>query len=106
MKLLNNLYKILEQSDDLVCIQLSHKSHPVFKAHFPDNPILPGFLQIDILAEILGHKIKLISKAKYISLIKPDDIIEYNIKKLKDHRFKVIIKNNDKKKISEIIYEI
>lgn len=106
MKLLNNLYKILEQKDDLVCVQLTDKSHPVFKAHFPDNPILPGFLQIDIISQILEHKIKLISKAKYISLIKPDDIIEYNIKKLKEHRFKVIIKNKDNKKISEIIYEI
>ena len=104
MNLSNKLYKILSTSEDKSIIQLSSKNHPVFKAHFPDNEILPGFLQIDIIADILKHKIISIKKAKFLSLIFPEDIIEYNISTNDNKKYKIIIKKCDKK-ISEIIYE-
>ncbi|MBU3014486.1 hypothetical protein KO488_06920 [Poseidonibacter lekithochrous] len=104
MKSINNLYKILNKDNFNCSIKLSSKDHPVFKAHFPDNEILPGFLQIDIIAQIFNHRIISIKKAKFISLILPQDVIDYNIKALDDNKFKIIIKKHEKK-ISEIIYE-
>lgn len=38
-------------------VALSGANHPVFKAHFKGNPLLPAFLQIDIFAELLEKKI-------------------------------------------------
>lgn len=104
MKLVDNLYKILSKDTFNCSIKLSAKNHPVFKAHFPGNEILPGFLQIDIIAQIFNHKITTINKAKFISLILPNDIINCNIKPLNNNKFKIIIIKCDKK-ISEIIYE-
>ena len=104
MNLSNNLYQIISKNDNKCIIKLCSKNHPVFKAHFPGNEILPGFLQIDIIADIFKHKIISIKKAKFISLILPDDIIEYNISTNDDKKYKIMIKKCDKK-ISEIIYE-
>ncbi|MAD41098.1 MAG: hypothetical protein CL623_01730 [Arcobacter sp.] len=104
MNLNNKLYKILSKNENKCVIKLSAKNHPVFKAHFPDNEILPGFLQIDIIAEIFTHQIISIKKAKFISLILPNDIIEYNITSNSNNKYKIIINKSDKK-VSEIIYE-
>jgi len=102
--LTNNLYTILLSDENIVKIQLTNKEHPIFKAHFPNNPILPGFLQIDIIAEILCDKLKKINRCKFIAHILPNDIIDYQIT-VKDTNKKQIkiIKNN--KKISEFTYE-
>jgi 3-hydroxyacyl-[acyl-carrier-protein] dehydratase len=104
MKLLKDLFEILEKSENYYKIELASKEHPVFKAHFPDNEILPGFMQIEIIAQILNHKISAISKAKFLSIIKPADIIEYYISNINNKKYKVIIKSENKK-ISEITYE-
>ena len=104
MNLINDLFEVIEKSENCYKIKLSSKEHPVFKAHFPDNEILPGFIQIDIIAKILNHRITNISKAKFLSIIKPQDIIEYHISNINETKYKVIIKNENKK-ISEITYE-
>lgn len=101
--LLNNLYAVIEASSSKITVKLSCKNHPVFKAHFPKSPILPGFLQIDIISKILDDKISNIKYSKFINLIYPDDIIVYNIKTLNNQKTIIIQKNN--KKISEIRYE-
>ena len=74
-------------------ILLTNKSHPFFKAHFPKNEILAGFLQIDIIADVLKHSVKKINKAKFLSIIKPDDIIKYCISSKDNISYKIIIKN-------------
>lgn len=105
MKLFKNLFEVLEKSENYYKVKLANKEHPVFKAHFPQNEILPGFMQIDIISDILNHKIITISKAKFISIIKPEDIIEYYITCVNASKYKIIIKSENKK-ISEITYEI
>ncbi len=105
MTLINNLFKILKKEENYYLIQLANKEHQVFKAHFKDNEILPGFLQIDIIADLNSHEIISIIKAKFIKILKPDDIISYNISSKDQKRFKVIIKK-ETSKVSEIIYEI
>lgn len=57
-------------------IQLD-ESHPVFKGHFPGNPVLPGVCALQILKEILSaslHKCLQISIAcdiKFLQMIDP-----------------------------------
>ena len=105
MKLFKNLFEVLEKSENYYKVKLAKKEHPIFKAHFPENEILPGFIQIDIISDILNHEISSISKAKFLSIIKPEEIIEYYITCVNVSKYKIIIKNENKK-ISEIIYEI
>lgn len=97
------LYAVIEQTNDVVQIQLADKTHPIFLAHFPSHPILPGFLQIDIIAEILNDDIREIISSKFISHICPNDIVSYEIKRKEKRKLIKIINNN--KKISEFKYE-
>ena len=73
------LYNVISQSDERVEIELTDASHPIFKAHFEEMPLLPGFLQIDIVAEILGKEIDAITSAKFVQKILPDERLTYTI---------------------------
>jgi 3-hydroxyacyl-[acyl-carrier-protein] dehydratase len=75
----NGLYSVLNQSDEVVVIKLDNASHPVFKAHFEGMPILPGFLQIDIVTEILGEEIDAIASAKFLQKVLPEETLTYTI---------------------------
>jgi 3-hydroxyacyl-[acyl-carrier-protein] dehydratase len=101
--LLNGLFEIINKNNNNLSfkIKLSDESHPIFKAHFPNNPILPGFIQIDISKHLFNLNIIKIKKAKFLSLVKPNDIIDIdsNIDKKK-----ILISKNSKK-VSEFIYE-
>lgn len=104
MNLLNGLFNVFKKSDDLYLVKLSNSAHPIFKAHFPNNPILPGFIQIDLICNILKHTIVKLIKVKFFSTINPEDEIYCYIKYLSDNRYKVVIKRENLK-LSEIIYE-
>ena len=101
--LIENLYHIIEQNEESIQIKLAQSSHPIFKAHFPGNPILPGFTQIEIIAQILNDDIVSIKYSKFLSHILPGDTIIYSIKKEDKRRRIKILK--DSKKMSEIAYE-
>ncbi len=89
--LLDGLYRIVNQSDTQIDIELSDASHPVFKAHFENSPLLPGFLQLDIIAEILNKEIDTISNAKFMKPILPKMQISYVISETKrGERIKII----------------
>lgn len=105
MYLLNTLFEILKKENDYYVLKVASKEHDIFKAHFPDNEILPGFIQIEIISSLMNHEIISIKKAKFISLVKPNDIISYDISTKDNIKYKVVIKKDDKK-VSEIIYEI
>ena len=75
----NELYTVNSQSDECVELTLADAAHPIFKAHFEGMPLLPGFLQIDIIAEILGKEIDAISSAKFLQKVLPDESLTYNI---------------------------
>lgn len=77
--LTSKLYKVLSQSDECVEIVLSDASHPVFKAHFEGMPLLPGFLQIDIISEILNVEVEAITSAKFVQKVLPEERLLYMI---------------------------
>ena len=101
--LIENLYQVIEQNEERVCIKLAPSNHPIFKAHFPGNPILPGFIQIKIIAQILNDDIVSIKYSKFLSHILPGDTIIYSVKSEDKKRRVKILK--DSKKVSEIAYE-
>jgi 3-hydroxyacyl-[acyl-carrier-protein] dehydratase len=88
--LLNNFYKIIEQVE--ICesnvavdepvkkFRFSIKlnpDHPVYKGHFPGNPVVPGVCQVQIIKELTSAVLKkdlVIHKSdniKFISMIIP-----------------------------------
>ena len=103
MPLLDNLYTILEQSNEKIVVQLCDETHPIFKAHFPQYPILPGFILIDMIAEILNDKVVHIKQSKFIAQLLPDDVISCHIDTKGQQRNIKIFKN--KQKVSQISYE-
>ncbi len=101
--MIENLYHIMEQNEESIKIKLAESNHPIFKAHFPGNPILPGFTQIEIIAQMLNDDIISIKYSKFLSHILPGDTITYSINKEdKKRRIKIL---RDSKKVSEIAYE-
>ena len=97
------LYTSIVKDNGNIIIHLSGKSHPLFEAHFPKYPILPGFALIDILAESLHDEVATIHKSKFIKNIFPNDILECEVSsKAKKRIIKVF---RDKKKVSEVLYE-
>ncbi len=58
--------------------------HTGFHGHFPGNAVLPGFLHIELVLDILRYYFKevelvAVRSAKYILPILPDQIVEVNI---------------------------
>lgn len=97
---MKNLYEFSflkkEENSSEIEIIFANKEHEVFQAHFPENHLLPGFLQIDIIADILSKEVILIKKAKFIQAILPNDVIIFHIQN-KENTIKVIAKKDDKK---------
>jgi len=102
--LLKDLFTIISETPTTVTVRFTSEDHPIFQAHFPNYPILPGFLQIDVILNILDIEIKGIKYAKFIDHISPNDLVRYELKN-KDG-FSIVKIFKDTKKISEIKYEI
>lgn len=90
--LTDDLYSVEFKDDNKAIIKLSDSNHPVFKAHFPTNPILPGFINFDIISELFNLEITKIKKAKFIKIIKPNQILTYE---KKGNNFKVFCENEN-----------
>jgi len=104
--LLENLFTILKKTDEQVVIKLCDENHPIFKAHFQNYPILPGFLLLEIIANILNIRIQKVHSGKFISHTLPLDTIIYNIKKdEKKTKIKIVKDDEKNSKIAEITYE-
>jgi len=73
------LYSVIRQSEEEVVVVLSDASHKIFKAHFEGMPLLPGFLQIDIIAEVLEKEILAITSAKFVQKLLPNETLVYRV---------------------------
>jgi len=73
----DGLYSIVSKAENEIVIKLSDENHPIFKAHFPNNPILPGFVHFEIVSDIFDLEINSIKKAKYSVMVKPDEELKY-----------------------------
>ena len=61
------------QDEVQALVVLADEAHPVFNAHFEGNPLLPAFLQVDMVAKIFGLQVKGISRSKFMEPLKPSD---------------------------------
>jgi len=90
--LIKNLYCLEFKSDTRAIVKLANENHTVFKAHFPSNPILPGFVNFDIVADVFDLKIKTIKKAKFLKTVKPNQTLIYE---RDGNKFKVLCENEE-----------
>ncbi|MFT5835702.1 MAG: 3-hydroxyacyl-[acyl-carrier-protein] dehydratase [Sulfurimonas sp.] len=80
------LYNIDFKDDNTAIITLCDENHPIFKAHFPSQPILPGFIHFEIISDIFELDITTIKKAKFTKVISPSQTIKYE---KNNNKFKV-----------------
>ncbi len=88
--LLDGLYEVLEKSQNKVVVKLNNKNHPIFKAHFPTQPILPGFTYFDIASQIFDINITNIKKSKFLKPALPDQILVFE---RSNNKFKILSNN-------------
>lgn len=101
--MLKGFYTVLSKTDTSCIIQFTHAEHEIFLAHFPTNPIVPGFALIDTLSEVFQDEIVQIKKSKFIAHILPNDIIHCFVTHKQKEKHIVLTKNE--KKVSEVRYE-
>ena len=72
---LNTLQQIA--ANTYLCTLTLNAEHPIFKGHFPNNPVTPGVCMMQIIKnlteEITGHKLFLAktTNVKFMALINP-----------------------------------
>ena len=74
---LDGLYSVENSSETEATVILSDESHPVFKAHFPSQPILPGFVHLEIISDVFNLEISGVKKAKYMNIVLPTQTLHY-----------------------------
>ena len=91
--------KIIEVDSDNSAIGVKNVSfnEPMFQGHFPGNPVFPGVLIIEGMAQTAGaiaiaadktagqHLVYMVTvdKCKFRKPARPGDVIEYHIKKIR-----------------------
>lgn len=81
--LLNNFFDILEESqtgeEGLVTKVKFRKDHPIFKGHFPSNPVVPGVCLIQIIKELVEKnqnkdlRLTRADNVKFLNMVNPEE---------------------------------
>jgi len=101
--LLNNFYKaqqISSQSDnEIIAKIILNPEHDIYKGHFPNNPVVPGVISIQIVNEILSEHLEkkiMTSSAKSIKFpaminpnVNPQLFVKIKYTKNEDNSYKV-----------------
>lgn len=82
IKLKDEFYKVLEfkkmSENQILAVIEINRDHDIYKGHFPNQPIVPGVCQIQIVKELLeelvGKKLQMThgDNIKFTSMIIPD----------------------------------
>ena len=89
--LLDDLYTVLSADENSAEVLLSDEKHAVFKAHFPQKPILPGFVHLEIISDVFNLEILGVKKAKYSEIVYPSQTLQY-----RKNSKKIVVTCNDK----------
>lgn len=95
------LYEVTERTQERVQVRFTDRTHEVFQAHFPQRPLLPGFLQVDVFAEALGVNVREISSAKFMKIISPEELVTCRYK-ISDNKLRLELFNEKEELISDI----
>jgi 3-hydroxyacyl-[acyl-carrier-protein] dehydratase len=79
--LTQHLYTLRMQEAAQAFVVLADEAHPVFRAHFEGNPLLPAFLQVDMVAEIFGLQVIGVSRSKFMEPLRPSDKVTICLEK-------------------------
>ncbi len=81
MKLLNDLFEIIDSSGNSsgfsVTIRIK-SDHIVYKGHFPGYPVTPGVVFIQMMHELIEHRLKKtirlveMSNCKFLKIVNPE----------------------------------
>jgi 3-hydroxyacyl-[acyl-carrier-protein] dehydratase len=75
--LIDEFYSVEFKDENRAVVKLSDENHQIFKAHFPSQPIMPGFMNFEIVEKIFGIKITNIKKAKFLKIVLPNQRLVY-----------------------------
>jgi len=95
--------RIIDIRGDESCIGIKNVtfSEPFFQGHFPDNPVMPGVLLLEGMAQTAGAACSFkqgrtgpaarvlfltIDKAKFRRPVVPGDVVEYHMRKIAQRR--------------------
>jgi len=79
--LINDFFTIIHRNNSNGIIEATIKinsSHKIFDGHFPENPITPGVVQIQLIKEILEieltkkWKLQSIGRCKFMAILNPN----------------------------------
>lgn len=75
---------LFEENTISASLQLN-LSHAIFKGHFPNNPVTPGVIEMEIIKEIIGVamgksvKMNNMSSCKFLAILNPNESPEIKI---------------------------
>ena len=73
----SGFYTLLQKDENQATVKLCDKKHPIFKAHFPHHPIMPGFMHFELVSALFGLEVTTIKKAKFSQIVAPNEILKY-----------------------------
>lgn len=89
MILKDTFYKIntLKFEDNVLEAELSiDPKHAIYEGHFPNNPVTPGVVQLELVKEILGThynktiQLKSLNNSKFLAVLNPEKTPEATFK--------------------------
>lgn len=66
--------------DNILSAKLKlNAAHPIFEGHFPNNPVTPGVVEMEIVKEMIGLalecpvQMKAMSSCKFLAILNPNE---------------------------------
>ena len=93
---MEDFYHIIAQ-DGLHFEVQTNAAHPIYKGHFPEQPVTPGACLLQMTQELLGlatgKKMRLarVTNLKFVAAHTPDKPIEVDYKDLENNKYQVTI---------------
>jgi 3-hydroxyacyl-[acyl-carrier-protein] dehydratase len=97
MRLKDSMFRIMGCEENVVKVELD-RNHPIYRAHFPGNPITPGVCIVQMVGELIANRLGIDSvclhkvvNLKFTSPISPieEPVIDFNFSSIERQDGKV-----------------
>lgn len=113
MLLEQSLSACFEQAQDNCYTYRIDSALPVFKGHFPDNPLLPGVCQLGLCADAVSRQLRrsveidTVSRCKFMAPIRPGQSIEVVLVSRTEGKILAELRLADSQiKVSQLIFTV